>query len=322
MIRLLEKTHNKTGLKYLCVTKKKDYEKYNGSGLYWRRHCKKHGYDIYTELIHESEEADEAFNEMCLEYSNKIDVVNSKEYANLVPEYGTVSWKNTYGYTEESKRLQKESLRIFWNSEDGEKIKKGNSEKMYYFWHSEEHKQDALRVLEKIKNTWSCPVLRAEHSERQKKYWEKLPEEKRGEFSKKVSEGRLNMSEEKKRKRAKNITLSFKKSEKRNSYVKRMKTERMGDNNPAAVKVFWKGLVFNTNTEFERYLEENKDTLNKEQCKKMINDPDVVDCYKIGRKKKEKTKMVCPHCGKISYCVKPSSMKRFHMDNCKFKESK
>ena len=35
MYRLLLKTHNQTGLKYLCKTENEDYINYPGSGKYW-----------------------------------------------------------------------------------------------------------------------------------------------------------------------------------------------------------------------------------------------------------------------------------------------
>ena len=45
------KTHAITGLKYFCKTTKKGYNSYPGSGLYWRRHLKEHGWSFTTELL-------------------------------------------------------------------------------------------------------------------------------------------------------------------------------------------------------------------------------------------------------------------------------
>jgi len=56
---LMVKTHNITGLKYLCQTKRKDPHKYLGSGLHWERHLNKHGKDITTEIIRECQSKDE-----------------------------------------------------------------------------------------------------------------------------------------------------------------------------------------------------------------------------------------------------------------------
>ena len=44
------KTHNKTGLKYLGKTSYDPF-KYKGSGTYWKRHIKKHGDDVITEIL-------------------------------------------------------------------------------------------------------------------------------------------------------------------------------------------------------------------------------------------------------------------------------
>ena len=51
MYNLYLKTHNKTNLKYLGYTKREDYDVYKGSGIYWKRHIKKYGYDVETELL-------------------------------------------------------------------------------------------------------------------------------------------------------------------------------------------------------------------------------------------------------------------------------
>ena len=80
------KTHNKTGLKYLGYTKQNP-NKYKGSGTYWRRHLSVHGNDVSTEILLESESHNE-IKTQGLFYSNKWNVVNSEEWANLKPETG------------------------------------------------------------------------------------------------------------------------------------------------------------------------------------------------------------------------------------------
>ena len=92
-IYLLIKTHNKTRLKYLCKTKRTDYHRYTGSGLYWRDHLKVHGKDYSTELLRECKDNKEV-EEWGLYYSDLWNVVNAKDsngkklWANLVPESG------------------------------------------------------------------------------------------------------------------------------------------------------------------------------------------------------------------------------------------
>jgi hypothetical protein len=94
LYKLMVKTHNITGLKYLCITKKDDYLSYKGSGVYWKRHLKKYGRDISTELIYESDNYED-FIIVCIYTSIKLEVVSSEEFANLVNETGYI---NTDGF--------------------------------------------------------------------------------------------------------------------------------------------------------------------------------------------------------------------------------
>lgn len=82
------KTHNITGLKYLCQTKRKDPHKYLGSGVYWKKHLNQHGNKITTEIIKECVGL-EVLTQWGTYYSELWDVVNSNEWANLIPESGT-----------------------------------------------------------------------------------------------------------------------------------------------------------------------------------------------------------------------------------------
>jgi hypothetical protein len=83
---LYKKTHKITNLKYLGFTKKDPY-KYKGSGTRWLFHLKKHGYDIETEILHET--TDQNKIQQLGEYYSKLwNVVRSTEWANLKPETG------------------------------------------------------------------------------------------------------------------------------------------------------------------------------------------------------------------------------------------
>lgn len=86
-IYLYVKTHNNTGLKYLGVTTAKDPHKYSGSGVYWKCHLNKHGYDYSTEILKECETKEE-IKEWGLYYSYLWNIVESKEWANLKEEQG------------------------------------------------------------------------------------------------------------------------------------------------------------------------------------------------------------------------------------------
>lgn len=85
-IYLYVKTHNKTGLKYLGKTSQEPF-RYLGSGVRWRKHLKKHGIDISTEILCESHDP-QYIKEQGIYYSLLWDVVNSKEWANLKIEEG------------------------------------------------------------------------------------------------------------------------------------------------------------------------------------------------------------------------------------------
>lgn len=85
-IYLYLKTHNVTGLKYLGKTVKNPYE-YKGSGKHWQRHIKKYGYDVTTEILLETTDSKQ-LREVGLLYSSMWNIVQSSEFANLIPEGG------------------------------------------------------------------------------------------------------------------------------------------------------------------------------------------------------------------------------------------
>lgn len=84
---LYVKTHNKTGLKYLGKTENDNVEKYQGSGKFWKRHIKKHGYDVSTEIIG----AFDCNNDLRIAglfWSKKWNIVKNPQWANLKEETG------------------------------------------------------------------------------------------------------------------------------------------------------------------------------------------------------------------------------------------
>ena len=87
MIILYVKTHNITGLKYFGKTTKPDPEKYKGSGIYWKKHIKKHGYDVKTEIIGTFDN-EELCNGAALKFSIDNNIVESYLWANLRDENG------------------------------------------------------------------------------------------------------------------------------------------------------------------------------------------------------------------------------------------
>jgi hypothetical protein len=85
---LLVKTHNPTGIKYFCkTTRLTRLNTYTGSGTLWKRLIDKHGKDISTGVVGIYYD-EKRCNEAALQYSKEWDIVNSKEWANLIEENG------------------------------------------------------------------------------------------------------------------------------------------------------------------------------------------------------------------------------------------
>lgn len=89
---LMIKTHNITGLKYLCQTKQNPYT-YTGSGKDWKAHIKKYGNSITTQILKECYSKQE-LSYWGRYYSRLYTVVNAmsdfgcKIWANRIPETG------------------------------------------------------------------------------------------------------------------------------------------------------------------------------------------------------------------------------------------
>lgn len=89
MVTLYIATHNKTGLKYFgkserYLTEDELQKKYHGSGSMWKKHLKEFGDDVTMQVIgtYELEKA----SEIALKFSEENNIVNSDEWANLIPE--------------------------------------------------------------------------------------------------------------------------------------------------------------------------------------------------------------------------------------------
>lgn len=101
---LYVKTHNITKLNYLGFTIQNPF-RYKGSGKYWLAHLKRHGGDISTRIIFETDDYNE-IQTMGLFFSTLFDVVKSNNWANLKPEHGD----SGYGHTHSDET--KEKLRV------------------------------------------------------------------------------------------------------------------------------------------------------------------------------------------------------------------
>lgn len=111
------KTHNKTGLKYLCKCKNRDPIKYRGSGIRWSNHLAVHGKDDFSTEIIKEFKSNLELSQYATKLSEDLDVANSEQFANLVPETGgggsTVGSNATKGrrWSEESKLRLSRALR-------------------------------------------------------------------------------------------------------------------------------------------------------------------------------------------------------------------
>ena len=82
------KQHSVTGLKYFGKTIKDPY-KYKGSGKHWVRHIKKHGTEHIETLWVSTPFIDsELISEYALTFSKEHNIVESKDWANLMEENG------------------------------------------------------------------------------------------------------------------------------------------------------------------------------------------------------------------------------------------
>lgn len=107
---LYVKTHNTTGLKYFGKTTKNDPFKYKGSGTYWKKHLKKHGNDISTEIIGIFENVD-LCKKAALEFSQKYNITQSENWANLKDENGLDGSPVGVKFTKEHRDKLSQSLK-------------------------------------------------------------------------------------------------------------------------------------------------------------------------------------------------------------------
>ena len=135
---LMIKTHNQTGLKYLCKTTTDDPShpfSYKGSGKYWKRHLNTHGSDITTEIVGEYDDKN-AFIRQATLLSEQHNVDKSDEWANLRPERGdggpTMSGVKMTNIQNEKKS---KALQTFYKECGDEYMKERNE------WNSKSHQK-------------------------------------------------------------------------------------------------------------------------------------------------------------------------------------
>jgi hypothetical protein len=87
-LKLMIKKHMLVGIKYLCKTVREDHNAYSGSGTRWNNILNKYGKDhVRTRVIFTTHSKSE-FKRVGLLLSEQWDIVDSNDWANLVPENG------------------------------------------------------------------------------------------------------------------------------------------------------------------------------------------------------------------------------------------
>jgi hypothetical protein len=112
---LYVKTHNVTGLRYFgkyCPSDTKygqmGVHRYRGSGHHWKRHIKRHGYDVHTEVIGVYEDK-KLLVDAATTFSTKHNIVECPEWANLKPEDGLSGGSRSEWHATESRQKMSEA---------------------------------------------------------------------------------------------------------------------------------------------------------------------------------------------------------------------
>lgn len=153
---LCVKTHQKTGLKYLCQTKSADPYNYKGSGTNWQKHLKEYGNVHTTEILRECYTKEE-LKKYGLYYSSLWNVVESDDWANLKPEDGGGGWYLTGDKNPQKRKdiREKTSLgmkKYLLENPRSEERKKQHSEWNKSYW-TAERKIQHINCLKNRKNT-------------------------------------------------------------------------------------------------------------------------------------------------------------------------
>lgn len=87
--RLYIKRHSKTNLKYFGKSIHQNIDSYKGSGKIWQNHIRYHGKEfVVTDWVSDWFNDPYDLQEFALFVSEELNIVESKEWANMKPEYG------------------------------------------------------------------------------------------------------------------------------------------------------------------------------------------------------------------------------------------
>jgi len=161
LVKLYIKTHNNTGLKYFGRTIKEDIHKYKGSGKHWKNHIKKHGYNVKTELYGEFYEDDPLLKEVALDFSNRNDIVKSKEWTNLMLEDGLRGGNSRTGMTIEKIKAYNTKISISNKGKHSMLHSEETKDKISKYRIGKKHKNNTkTKISNSLKNLVSCIDIR------------------------------------------------------------------------------------------------------------------------------------------------------------------
>ncbi len=335
MYKLLLKVHNKTNLMYLCMTTKENHLKYTGSGVHWKRHLKKHGNDVSTYLLYQEKEKSKTFVSVCLFYSDHWNVVDSPKFANLMKECGNTTRRGIKAVDEVRKQISN-SLRTFYGSEAGDEARKHlrNSRRKLYgseagdevrkrisdglkrFYESEAGVEEAYRRSLRgasMMNSEKGEIIKENIRVANTKHWSNS--ENRALHSEKISIGRLNMSQEAKKKRAILVSKTFQTSEAWKKYVEKERVLRLGGKNPNARGVVWGDLRFSTRAAFHEFCKKTGISKSEAREKLLSGLPDYK--YEHFQNREHSELLTCDVCKKQAH--RSSAFLRWHFQNCRKK---
>lgn len=334
--KLMEKIQNVTKLKYLCITSTENWKSYPGSGRKWRNHLDIYGYDFSTTLLFESDDYD-IFVEECIKISDLLDVANSEEYANAIPESGYdnrsgkcnfIIWWDAASEETKADVYKRRAISIkknHWSTKEFNRLyvctkisekrreffKNMNSDDLKVYM---EKFNEGRRRFQEDKNSEKYLAYRRKLSESAIKRLAETPKEV---LSSRARTQRLNTSPESAQRRKEKIQAVYA-TGKHDALFKQMSEDRMKTGNPNATIIYWEGQEY-IKQDFLKFLRNNN--ISKVEALDLIEIGDN-EHYYVKRTGMNKTYeiLICPYCGVESGGKKPGPFKRWHFENCKHKK--
>lgn len=145
---LMIKRHSVTGLKYFCKTVSKKPYTYKGSGTFWKRHLKIHDSSYVETIWCELFTDKESLVEFATFFSEEFDIVNSKEWANLIVEDGLTGFLSENSKNIQEKRILEKTHHLL-NGDIQRRYQLEASKNGYHNWSSGELQRKTQNELVK-----------------------------------------------------------------------------------------------------------------------------------------------------------------------------